>query len=56
MLSDFNSMPAKTTPEVPSPGCVDSEFLDSPFLRWIALADTLLNKPRDHRKSDDLPN
>jgi hypothetical protein len=56
MLSEFKLTPAKTPGELPAPGCLDTEFLDSPFLRWIALADTLLNKPREVPKSKDLSN
>lgn len=56
MLPKMNHTNVKETSPLPSPACLDSEFLDSPFLRWIALADSLLNKPRETENEPDFSN
>lgn len=42
--------------EITTPAPVDTEFLDSPFLRWVKLADMLLSRPRSAEEPSEFSN
>lgn len=55
----FPDMALTATPkqgEFSAPEVVEIDFLESPFLRWIRLADSLLQKPREEHDAAELSN
>lgn len=57
MSSFSNRVPQVQFPgEAVVPAPFEAEFLDSPFLRWVKLADMLLSRPRAEEDSGELSN
>jgi hypothetical protein len=56
MSNNYRATPAQIPGENAITAPLEPEFLDSPFLRWVKLADMLLSKPRCPEESSEFSN